>query len=113
MTRKIHEEDESHPDPSEGEGLLRGTVKRLFETGAAAPKAASLYLAEQFGGWKQDFLGIFQSELRRFLDKQNLSEELRRLLDGQKVELTASVRLVRDGAKPEKKPAPAKKAKRR
>ena len=99
--RARHEEEE--PDESESEGFVRGTVKRLFETGVAAPVLARTYILEQIAGWKSDFLGIFQSEIRRFLDRQSASEEVAKLIDGKKFELKVSVRLVDDDDPPPKK----------
>ena len=83
-------------------GFVRGTVKRLLESGVSAPDVARTYLLEQFGGWKTEFLNIFQSEIRRFFDRMSPSDEARKLLDGQRVELTVSLKLVKDTAKPEK-----------
>ncbi len=78
------------------QGFVRGTVKRLFDTGMSAQNVALNYLAEQVGGWKSEFLGIFERELRRFLDRVEPGLELDRLLDGRKLEITATFRLVQD-----------------
>ena len=106
------------------EGFVRGTVKKLFETGVGVPLSARAYLLEQIAGWKTDFLSIFQSEIRRFLDRQNPSEELRKLIAGPKLELSVTMRMVPDDGKAApaapraktgaRKPAgPARKTKRR
>src|SRR5438105_3003348 len=80
MARRPPPQQPEEPSPGEGsesyEGFVRGTVKKLFETGAAAPKAASAYINEQFAGWKNDFLGIFQLEIRRFFDRHELKARL-------------------------------------
>jgi hypothetical protein len=103
--RRPHRDEETQDEQdSEGsEGFVRGTVKRLFESGVAAPVAARTYILEQIAGWKSDFLGIFQSEIRRFLDRQSASEELEKLLEGKKIELKVSVRLVDDEDPPPRK----------
>jgi len=77
----------------EGEG---GLVGRLLKRGVGAPTAALGYLGEQFAGWKTEFMSIFQSEIRRFLDRVNPSEELHRLIEGKRLEITMSVKLVQD-----------------
>jgi hypothetical protein len=101
--RRRQHRDEETQDEQESEGFVRGTVKRLFESGVAAPVAARTYILEQIAGWKSDFLGIFQAEIRRFLDRQSASEELEKLLEGKKIELTVSVRLVDDEDPPPRK----------
>lgn len=104
----------SHDDedpPDEGPGL----VGRLLRTGVAAPNVAMKVLADQVAGWKKDFLGIFQAEIRRFLDRQDPGRELEKIIKGKRLEV--SIRLVDDdrapakSEKPEKAPA-AKKPKK-
>jgi uncharacterized membrane protein len=94
--------------PDEGPGL----VSRLLRTGVAAPNVAMKVLADQVAGWKKDFLGIFQAEIRRFLDRQNPGADLEKILKGKRLEV--SVRLVDDDgpvvSKPDRPAAPAKKA---
>ena len=80
---------------------------RLFRTGAAAPNVALGFIADQVSGWKKDFLGIFQEEIRRFLDRQDPGKELRKLIEGQRLEI--SVRLVADDGKPKAAAKPPKK----
>ena len=93
-----------HEPPEEpSEGFVRGTVKRLFETGVAAPQLARTYLLEQIAGWKQDFLGIFQAEIRRFLDRIEPNEEVAKLLEGKKIEVKLAFRLVDDEDAPPRK----------
>ena len=110
------DDDDDGRDRDEGPGL----VGRLLQRGVAAPNVAMKMLAEQVSGWKKDFLGIFQSEIRRFLDRQDPGLELRKMIDGKRLEV--SVRLVDDDgaqaarAKAEKKappkpPPPARKPK--
>ena len=93
--RDRREEDDPEGDP-EYEGFVRGTVKRLLETGVAAPTAARTYIVETFASWKTEFLGVFQSELRRYLDRLSPSEEMKKLLEGKRVEFRISARLVDD-----------------
>ena len=89
------------PPPEEpSEGFVRGTVKRLFETGVAAPQLARSYLLEQIAGWKQDFLGIFQAEIRRFFDRLEPNTEVAKLLEGKKIEVKLAFRLVDDEDSP-------------
>lgn len=108
MPRRFEEEEEEPRD--EGPGI----VGRLFQRGVSAPNVAMKILAEQMGSWKKDFLGIFQAEIRHFLDRQNAGEEIRKLIDGKRLEV--SVRLVPDdspraaASAKEKKPAPVPKA---
>lgn len=78
------------------EGGEGGLVGRLLKRGVGAPTAALGYLGEQFAGWKTEFMSIFQSEIRRFLDRVNPSEELHKLIDGKRLEITMSVKLVED-----------------
>jgi hypothetical protein len=120
MARRDPDEDEDemleNEDGDEGPGL----VGRLFRTGAAAPNVAMKILASQVAGWKKDFLGIFQAEIRRFFDRQDAGAELRRLIEGKRLEV--SIRLVDDDGRPapapkapkaEKAPAAAKPRKKR
>ena len=88
------EEDDDDSPRDEGPGL----VGRLLRTGVAAPNVAMGFLAEQVAGWKKDFLGIFQSEIRRFLDRQDPGEEMRKMIDGKRLELV--IRLVDDAPRP-------------
>lgn len=88
--------DDDIEHPLEDEGFVRGTVKRLFETGTAAPAFAGRFVQEQMAGWKNDFLAIFQAELRRFFDRVQPAEEVDKLLAGRRVEFTVSARLVPD-----------------
>lgn len=100
------EDDDDVDDEPEGPGL----VGRLLRTGAAAPNVAMKLLSEQVAGWKKDFLGIFQAEIRRFLDRQDAGAELRKLIEGKRLEVT--IRLVDDSAPaaaPEKHAPRAKK----
>lgn len=90
------DEEPTIEDVLPDEGFVRGTVKKLFETGVGVPLSARAYLLEQIAGWKTDFLTIFQSEIRRFLDRQNPSEELRKLIAGHKLELSVTMRMVPD-----------------
>src|SRR3954470_1057531 len=99
MARR-RDEDEEQPQDDEYEGFVRGTVKRLFETSVAAPNAARSYIVEQFSGWKSDFLGIFQSEIRRFFDRLHPAEEAKKLLSGRRLEFTISFRRRPDDGKP-------------
>lgn len=86
------EDDEELEPREEGPGL----VGRLLQRGVAAPNVAMRILAEQMAGWKKDFLGIFQAEIRHFLDRQNAGEEIRKLVDGKRLEV--SIRLVEDAS---------------
>lgn len=108
MARHIDEDDEDDEPRDEGPGI----VGRLFQRGVAAPNVAMKIFAEQMSGWKKDFLGIFQAEIRHFLDRQNAGDEIRKLIEGKKLEV--SIRLVDDDAPraarskaPAEKPAPA------
>ena len=104
MPRRFEEDEEEAPR-DEGPGI----VGRLFQRGVAAPNVAMKILAEQMGSWKKDFLGIFQAEIRHFLDRQNAGDEIRKLIDGKRLEV--SIRLVDDGASSRAAaPAKAKKA---
>ena len=94
MAKRPHQEDLDPPPESEDDG--GGLVGRLFKRGVGAPTAALGYLGEQFNGWKSEFMTIFQSEIRRFLDRVNPSEELEKLTRGKKLEITMSVKLVDD-----------------
>ena len=89
MARHIDEDDEDEPR-DDGPGI----VGRLFQRGVSAPNVAMKIFAEQMSGWKKDFLGIFQAEIRHFLDRQNAGEEIRKLIEGKKLEV--SIRLVDD-----------------
>lgn len=110
-------DDDGDGSDEDGPGL----VGRLLQRGAAAPNVAMKLLADQVSGWKKDFLGIFQSEIRRFLDRQDAGRELQRLIEGKRLDI--SIRLVDDdaprtprAAKPtpvESAAAPAKKSKSR
>lgn len=88
MARHIDEGDDEPRE--EGPGI----VGRLFQRGVSAPNVAMKIFAEQMSGWKKDFLGIFQAEIRHFLDRQNAGEEIRKLIEGKKLEV--SIRLVDD-----------------
>lgn len=88
--------DDENEIPLEDEGFVRGTVKRLFETGTAAPAFAGRFVQEQMAGWKNDFLAIFQGELRRFFDRVHPAEEVDKLLSGRRIEFKVSARLVPD-----------------
>lgn len=110
MARIPDDDDDEAAVAPEGPSL----VGRLFRTGAAAPNVALGFIADQVSGWKKDFLGIFQSEIRRFLDRQDAGAELRKLIDGKRLEI--SVRLVDDHRAPAASEKPAtkpKKAKKR
>jgi hypothetical protein len=91
MPRRDEEEDIGSGPDNDG-----GLVGRLFKRGVGAPTAALGYLGEQFNGWKSEFMVIFQTEMRRFLDRVNPSEELDKLIAGKRLEITASIRLVPD-----------------
>lgn len=78
---------------------------RLLRTGVSAPNVAMRLLAEQVAGWKKDFLGIFQAEIRHFLDRQDPGAELEKLIKGKRLEL--SIRLVDDDTPAKEKRAPA------
>ena len=93
----------------EDEGFVRGTVKRLFETGSSAPAFAGRFVQDQMAGWKNDFLATFQGELRRFFDRVQPAEEVDKLLNGRRIEFTVSARLVPDDGAPAR-PARASKA---
>lgn len=99
-------DDEIEP-PLEDQGFVRGTVKRLFETGSSAPAFAGRFVQEQMAGWKNDFLATFQGELRRFFDRVQPAEEVDKLLNGRRIEFTVSARLVPDDGAPAR-PARAK-----
>lgn len=108
-------DEEEATEGGENDG---GIVGRFFKRGVGAPTAALGYLGEQFNGWKSEFMQIFQTEMRRFLDRVNPSEELDKLIAGKRLEI--SVRLVDDGgpraAKAPKASAPglpAKKSKKK
>src|SRR6476659_9851532 len=90
MPRRDEEAEELEP---ENDG---GIVGRFLKRGVGAPTAALGYLGEQFNGWKSEFMVIFQTEMRRFLDRVNPSEELDKLIAGKRLEITASIRLVPD-----------------
>lgn len=112
--------DDEIEHPLEDEGFVRGTVKRLFETGTAAPAFAGRFVQEQMAGWKNDFLATFQGELRRFFDRVHPAEEVDKLLAGRRIEFTVSARLVPDDGAPARParaskaaPAPKKKTKKR
>lgn len=101
-----HEDDDEELEPrDEGPGL----VGRLLQRGVAAPNVAMKIFADQMSGWKKDFLGIFQAEIRHFLDRQNAGAEIRKLIDGKRLEV--SIRLVDDASlrAPKEKKAPAAK----
>lgn len=105
MARSYDDEEENR---DEGPGL----VGRLLRTGVAAPNVAMKVLADQVAGWKKDFLGIFQAEIRRFLDRQDPGAELEKIIKGKRLEV--SIRLVDDdrpaaASKAEKAPAAVKK----
>jgi hypothetical protein len=104
MARPTDEDDdESIRDESPG------IMGRLLRTGVSAPNVAMKVLADQVAGWKKDFLGIFQAEIRRFLDRQDPGAELEKLIKGKRLEV--SIRLVDadDAPAKEKKPAAAAK----
>lgn len=101
MARPFDDDDDGTNDEDGGPGL----VGRLLQRGAAAPNVAMKLLADQVSGWKKDFLGIFQAEIRRFLDRQDAGRELQRLIEGKRLDI--SIRLVDDDA-----PARPSKAKR-
>jgi hypothetical protein len=107
--------EEAVPE-EEGGGFVRGAVGRLLKSSVGAPNAALGYLGEQFAGWKSEFMTIFQTEVRRFLDRVDPGEELKKVIAGRRLEISASIRLVDDDgthAKPARVPKPAKaKAKR-
>jgi hypothetical protein len=100
-----HDDDDEY----EGAAASEGLVGRLLKRGVGAPTAAIGYLGEQFNGWKSEFMTIFQTEIRRFLDRVNPSEELEKLTVGKRLEITMSVKLVDDkqaapaGSKPKSK----------
>lgn len=96
MARPTDDDDDFEPR-DEGPGI----VGRLFQRGVSAPNVAMKIFAEQMSGWKKDFLGIFQAEIRHFLDRQNAGEEIRKLIDGKKLEV--SIRLVDDDDAPRAK----------
>ena len=113
MPRPPFEDDDGGGDDPDG-GV--GLVGRLLQRGASAPNVAMKLLADQVSGWKKDFLGIFQAEIRRFFDRQDAGRELQRLIEGKRLEI--SIRLVDDqGRGPKPKPAgeaaPKKPKKRR
>ena len=80
-------------DSEEGES---GLVGRLFRRSVGAPSAALKGLGEQFNGWKSEFMQIFQAEIRRFLDRIEAGEELKKVIEGKRLEISASIRLVDD-----------------
>ena len=88
MARPLDEDDRDESG--------RGFVGRRLQRGVAAPNVAMKVLAEQMVGWKKDFLDIFQAEIRHFLDRQNAREEIRKLIEGKRLEV--SIRLVDDDA---------------
>lgn len=101
-----HDEDDEIPDESPG------IMGRLLRTGVSAPNVAMKLLAEQVAGWKKDFLGIFQAEIRRFLDRQDPGSELEKLIKGKRLEV--SIRLVAaDDGPAKEKPAKKPRAKKR
>lgn len=87
-------------DESEAPDEAGTLVGRLLKRGVGAPTAALGYLGEQFAGWKTEFMSIFQSEIRRFLDRVNPAEEMHRLIEGKKLQITMSVKLVDDESAP-------------
>ena len=99
MGRQTDDEDDEIPDESPG------IMGRLLRTGVSAPNVAMKLLAEQVAGWKKDFLGIFQAEIRRFLDRQDPGSELGKIIKGKRLEV--SVRLVDDDGAAREKRAPA------
>lgn len=87
---RLTDEDEDDTIRDESPGIMG----RLLRTGVSAPNVAMKLLAEQVAGWKKDFLGIFQAEIRRFLDRQDPGSELEKLIKGKRLEV--SIRLVDD-----------------
>lgn len=98
MGRQTDEEEDESP----------GIMGRLLRTSVSAPNVAMKLLAEQVAGWKKDFLGIFQAEIRRFLDRQDPGSELEKLIKGKRLDV--SIRLVdADDGHAKEKRAPAEK----
>ncbi len=83
--------DQPDDDEEYESGIFR-LGKRIFDT----PNVARAYLVEQIGGWKTEFLGIFQQEIRRFFDKLHPAEEVRKIMSHGKLEI--SIRFTPDHA---------------
>lgn len=66
-------------------------VRKVAE---AVPKEVVSFIAEQVDGMRADIFRIFASEIRSFLDRANLGDELRRALTALILQVKMEVRFV-------------------
>ena len=95
------------------EGLVPEVLRRTLSAGLEAvftteegvrklandfslPKDVARYLVQQTQNSRNEVLRIIGTELRNFLEKLNLSEELQRVLTGLSFEITTEIRFVPD-----------------
>jgi len=90
--------------------IIGDTVKRALAVGTAAfflteegvrgvlsdlklPKDIARYTADQAATGRKEFFKILRSELRQFFEKVDLSQELKKILDGLDIEIEGKVKI--------------------
>ena len=107
-----HDPDFDRTDSSKG-GLLPDSIRKALVTGISAvfmteegirnmlsdmrlPKDAMGYLVQQTERTRRELFRVISAELKGFLKTANLTQEVRKVMQGMKVEVRAELRFVED-----------------
>lgn len=98
-------------DQAPSSSLIREGMKRAIATGTAAifmteegvrtllgelklPKDIVRYVTEQAAEGRQEFFDMLRKEIRRFFDRYDMGDELRKLFRENQLEINARLRLI-------------------